>query len=209
MLEDIAATPWRGTVFRLVNQAEYVKALQEMGIDVQGISEVVSLLQERGLKDDPADILDGPFAFKPNLKPYQTRFSDGTVRVFYSSLDSETAEREQAHWYKRLILQGQQRPIKMYFRCVECTFDGDIKDLRPKVGNWPFLIADDGYNECNRLGAEANASGLGGLLSQSARRPEGTTSPVFSRPCLSGVEFREYRAFDFDPAAQVVTISPA
>jgi len=100
-----------------------------MGIDSRGISEVVSLLQERGLTDDPAEILDGPFAVKPNLQPYQTRFSDGSVRVFYSALDSVTAELEQAYWYKRLILQGQRMPIRMYYRCVESSFDGNVKDL--------------------------------------------------------------------------------
>ncbi len=207
MLEDVAKVPRQGHIFRFVNQKKHVETLREMGLDTEAISEVVSLLEEHGLTDDPTEVLDGPFAHKPLLKPRQTRFSDGTVRVFYSALEPETAEREQEHRFLKLLLDDQPTPLRAVYRCVQCTFTGEVKDLRPWVDRWSFLIADGGYEQCNLLGAEAAESGLGGLLSQSARRLEGTTSPVFSRRCLSGVEFQGYRVFDYDPGTRTVKIS--
>jgi hypothetical protein len=207
MLEDIVATPYQGSVFRYVNREQHIELLRKLGFDPQGISEIVALLQECGITDDPSDVLDGPFAYKPLLKSERTRFSDGTVRVFYSALEPETAKREQQHWHMKPLLQGGEAPLRMYYRCVQCTFSGDVKDLRPMVGKWPFLVDDDGYDQCNQLGVEAARSGLGGLLSRSARRPEGTTSPIFSRPCLSDVEFQAYSMFEYDPSTKAVTVS--
>lgn len=199
MLENVPITPHQGPVFRFANQARHVKVLTDMGLDSDDVGEMVSLLQDRGMTDDPTRILDGPFEAKPFLNPVQTRFSDGNLRVFYSALEAETAEREVRYWYMKPLLAGQREPLTVYYRRIRCSFHGDVKDLRPRVGLWPFLIADDGYPQCNQIGGEAAASGLGGLLSQSARHAPGTTLPVFARACLSNVELQEYRAFQYDP----------
>jgi hypothetical protein len=177
-----------------------------MGLSGADIAETVGLLRERGLMENEAEVLDGPFAHKPQLQPVQTRFSDGTIRVFYSALEVATAERESAYWYMKPLLQGEQ-PVRLFYRYFRCSFNGDVKDLRPLVGEHPYLIADTGYAACNAIGAEAFAAGLGGLLSRSARRPEGTTSSVFRRQCLSDVQFQGWRVFTYDPETQITTIS--
>lgn len=206
MLEDIPATVHQGLIFRLVNQAQHVKVLTEMGLQVEDISEMVALLRERGVSDEPVRFLDGPFELKPFYSGEPTRFSDGSVRVFYSALDADTTEREIRYWYLKPLATGQAR-LTVYYRQLRCSFEGRVKDLRPRVGEWPFLVADDGYPQCNQIGAEANASGIGGLLSQSARHAPGTTLPVFARGCLSAPELQEYRALHYDPANGSVTVT--
>jgi len=206
MLEDIPAIPRQGAVFRLANPGNASEAILEMGLDAEGISEMLSLLRERRLAGDPEDLLDGPFADKPFYKPQRTRFSDGSVRVFYSALEAETAEYEIEYWHMKPLVDGQDAPLRVYYHLFQCNFAGEVKDLRPLVGKWPFLIADNGYDQCNELGAEAAKTDLGGLLSQSARRPKGTTSPVFLRGCLSGPVFLDYRIFDYDSGTKKISV---
>lgn len=208
MLEGIAAIRHESPALRFVNQARHVKVLTDMGLDVEQVTEMITLLRERAVRDDPSEIIEGPFAAKPFLNPEQTRFSNGNLRVFYSGLEVETAEREITHWYLKPLLNGVT-PVRVFYRLAQCRFEGDVKDLRPKIGDWPFLIADDGYNQCNQIGAEAAGAGLAGLLSRSARRPEGTTLPVFAKHSLSNVELHGYRMFSYDPATGDVTVTLA
>ncbi len=208
MLEGIATIRHQSPTLRLVNQARHVKVLTDMGLDIEQVDEMLTLLRDRGIRDDPSEIIEGPFASKPLLNPRQTRFSDGNLRVFYSALEVETAEMEIRHWYLKPLLDGVT-PVRVFYRLAQCEFAGEVKDLRPIVGDWPFLIADDGYNQCNRVGAEAAGSGLAGLLSQSAQRPEGTTLPVFAMHSLSNAELHGYRMFSYDPVTGDVTVTPA
>ena len=206
MLEGIATSRHEGPTLRLVNPPQHVKVLTDMGFDVEQIDEMITLLRDRGVRDDSSEIIDGPFADKPFLKLQQTRFSDGNLRVFYSALEVETAESETRHWHLKPLLDGVT-PVRAFYRLAQCRFAGDVKDLRRKVDDWPFLIADDGYTQCNQIGAEAAGAGLAGLLSRSARRPEGTTLPVFSKASLSNVELHGYRIFSYDPATGDVTVT--
>ncbi len=209
MLEEIESTHHEGLIFRLVNQARHVEFLRGIGLDVDQTEEMLTFLRQRGIGDDPVDVLNSPFADKPLLKAIQTRFSDGTLRVFYSATEPQTAEQEVRYWYVKPALEARRTPVRMYYRLAACDFFGDVKDLRPKVNDWPFLTANDGYDSCNEIGKEAASSGLTGLLSQSARRPEGTTLPVFARSALTGVQLQDYRVLSYDPATGNVTISVA
>jgi hypothetical protein len=170
-----------------------------MGVDGAGIDEMLSLLRGRGVVSTPEQILDGPFAPKRFLAS-RTRFSDGRIRIYYSALDYETAEAEVYHWTVRPLLQGMANRRPVFYQRAACQFEGVIKDLRPKLQDWPFLVANLGYDDCNRIGAEAEALDLGGLLSQSARRPQGTTLPVFRRDCLSKPRVEGVKVFIYDPA---------
>jgi hypothetical protein len=206
VLEDIPSVEREGPVYRFANQARYVQVLRDMGLSADDIGEMVTLLRDRGLTENEAEVLDGPFAYKPLVKADQTRFSDGSTRVFYSALEVGTAEREVTHGYIKGLLTGTA-PVTLFYRYFRASFRGEVKDLRPHIAQWPFLVADDGYDQCNIIGAEASQSGLGGLLSQSARRPEGTTSPVFQRGTLSDVVFEGWRVFRYDPDNHITTIS--
>ncbi|SRR6266508_5322449 len=208
MLEQVETTTFEGPTLRLVNQVSHMEKLRDLGLDPRQIEEMIELLRDRGFTDDPSDVIEGPFANKSLYKTDQTRFSDGTLRVFYSALEAETVEREIRYWYLKPLLQGNV-PTRAYYRLARVRFAGDVKDLRPKVEEWPFLVAENGYDACNQLGEEAVESGLAALMSRSARRPDGTTLPVFSKNSLSQVELQGYRVFSYDPENGEVTVSAA
>jgi hypothetical protein len=108
----------------------------------------------------------------------------------------------------RSLVSGTQSK-RVFYRRVRCQFSGQVNDLRSKTEEWAFFVADDGYDECNKIGAEAHASGIDGLLTTSARRREGTNLPVFQRGSLSGVALEGYRVFEFDPTTNDVISSGA
>lgn len=203
MLEGMPAQQFETETFRYASLPKDARdLLLEMRLDPDGVNEMIDLLHDRGMLFGPEQILDGPFTPKPLLhgKPYQTRFSDGSIRVYYSALDHETAEAEMYYWTIKPLLEGPPRVWTVLFQCAACRFSGQVKDLRPKIAEWPFLTADKGYDVCNQVAAEAKAAGLDGLLSQSARRQEGTTLPVFKRECLSDARLEGERIFMYDPS---------
>ena len=200
MLESIPVTIYSGPTLRLALNPSREKQLRDFNLTAVQVAEVLALLID--LPDEANEVIEAPFANKRFL-PGQTRFSDGSP-VFYSALELETVEKEVAHWYRL----GSAFPLPMYRRVANVEFSGDVKDLRPMTSVWPFLIADKPYDECNKLGTEAIAAKLAGLLSQSARQPTGTTLPVFNRNALSGTELRDWRVFTYNPATDEVLVTP-
>ena len=68
-----------------------------MGLDAEDVDEILEFLGERRGWANGQRLLDASFAPKPQLEARKiaaTRFSDGSIRVFYSSLEPETAELE-------------------------------------------------------------------------------------------------------------------
>ncbi len=177
-----------------------------MGIDETGVDELLALMGERGISNDDAyEIIRAPFELRFYPRQGQTRFSDGSIRVFYSALEQSTAEAEVYYWYVKPLLEGGAKRT-VYLRCATCVFDGLVKDLRPKLSEWPFLIDDAGYPECNRIGAEASQT-VAGLLTWSARKHDGTNLPTFTQVALSNPVLKEFRVFYFDPESGLRTIT--
>ena len=139
------------------------------------------LLLPRNISDNPEDLCDDVFKPKPQLLKVEncTRFSDGAYSVFYRSLESETAKVEVCHSFRKYAGKPTSSRTAYYSR-FSCRFDGSVKDLRPMHTAWPGLTHDSDYSFCNDLGAESVASDLDGLLTPSARRPDGTNLPVFN-----------------------------
>ena len=73
--------------------------------------------------------------------------------------------------------------------------------------NWPDLTHESDYGFCNGLGTEAVASGLDGLLTPSARRPDGTNLPVFRRRAVSNPVAHALVAMTLDPSSGEVAVS--
>ena len=74
------------------------------------------------IRDSLEDLLDEPFRLRKQFRE-QTRFSDGSFRVFYSSLDAQTAEAEARHWFMRYMGKpGGSRT--MHYHQFSCTFEG-------------------------------------------------------------------------------------
>ena len=208
MLESIPTEPSDLRVFRVAIQISLSTFLETQGIDEEGMGEVRSLLQSRGMGDSPEELCEAPFRPKPRLRKVgrRTRFSDGSFPVFYSSLDPETAEAEVRHWVP-YFLGGPTGRRTAYFSRFACDFKGTTKDLRSKKQAWPGLLHDSDYEFCNRLGAEAVRLGLDGLLTPSARKESGTNVPVFTRKSISNPREPVLLSMTYDPASKKVSSS--
>ena len=193
-------------MYRLARDRPIEDIFAEHGLDASAGTEIVADLVEFGYALNERELLDTPF--RPKRKRNPTRFSDGSFPVFYSSLDSDTAEAEVRHWTPT-FMGRPGRPRTAYFRLFRCTFEGLEKDLRPHIGAWPNLVHDSDYTFCNQVGAEAVELGLDGLVTWSARRAQGANLPVFSRPSLRDPETGGLIALTYDPATGSVSVRPA
>lgn len=196
MLEGIPARHQRRTVYRFA-RLPADEFLNSLGVGAQGERELRELLHEAGyMPPSPEELCDAPFRRKPVLRRV-TRFSDGSYPVFYAALEPETAEAEVTHWFRTFA--GTPRGSRTaYYERLSCTFDGTVKDLRPKEAEWQGLTDED-YAFCNRLGAEAMRASLDGLVTPSARRRGGTNLPVFQRQAIADAESQGVTAITYDP----------
>ena len=177
--------------------------MAELRLDPQSSNELRELLAASDQGTELDELLDGPFRPKRRLR-HRTRFSDGSVPVFYSSLDSATAEAEMRYWFPRYSGRPQH-PRTAYYRRFSCTFDGIEKDLRAKISDWPDLVHDNDYSFCNQLGAEARRLEVDGLVTLSARH-EGANLPVFARQAVSDPELEGGVAMTYHPDTGRVTV---
>ena len=125
--------------------------------------------------------------FDPIFKPKpennsDSRFSDGSFPVFYSSLKKETAKAESCYWDN--TLSDWDKPfLRVLF---SCEFSGNIKDFQSST--YPKLKQNrgqaNGYAFCQELGKQSSGDRLYGLLVPSARHLDGVNLPVFSRYAL-------------------------
>ena len=208
MLETIDTDSLQTDVFRLASHIQDVDFLRTQGFDDESVNEMFDLLVSFGISDKAVDLCDELFRPKPQLQKaeHRTRFSDGTFPVFYSSLEPGTAESEMKFWFLKNVSKPT-KPRTAYYSRYSCRFDGSIKDLRPMHADWPNLTHDNDYGFCNRLGTEAVASDLDGLLTPSARKPNGTNLPVFRRRAVSNPVIHALVAMTLDHSSGEIAVS--
>ncbi|MEK6681605.1 MAG: RES family NAD+ phosphorylase [Nitrospirota bacterium] len=201
MLEKLTAQSLEKRVFRYSNQQGEVDFLQRMGLATEAVAEIVELLRERQENESLETLLDKPFMPKLQLEKQRivSRYSDGSIRVFYSALERETAEVEVKHHMRKYLTQHTTKPRTVYFLRFACDFSGYSKDLREKYNEWPWLTHDTDLSMCHGIAREAVQEGLDGFLAPSARRNNGTCLPVFKRAAISNPEREELVSFTFDP----------
>lgn len=196
MLEDIPRQLLSAAPVRFQSLADAVDAARATGVSEQNLESLVRFLHDRGRSEGPDSYLDRPFAPKRQFSP-QSRFSDGSYPVFYSALDEETARAEIIHLRSALGQVGTA-----YYRFISCRFEGHIKDLCDRLGEFPYLVQDrstGAYDRCNEIGREARAAGLDGLRTISAQRSAGECLPVFQRAALSSPNVGVLFSFALDP----------
>lgn len=209
MLEGVEIFAANHRIYRFANLVDFESMLREMGLDAEDVDEILEFLGERRGEANGERLLDASFAPKPQLEARKitpTRFSDGSIRVFYSSLESETAELEVLHWYAGAAI-GSSRRVAYYSR-LRCRFRGSAANLRPKAQAWSFLIenGEHAYSRCQALAREAIELNVAGLLTPSARRASGTNVPVFRRQALSEPEILGVVAFSGEPSTGEVIV---
>ena len=178
--------------------------MAELQLDPQGVDELRKFLVAGSHTDSLEELLDGPFRQKRRFKR-QTRFSDGSFPVFYSSFDAPTVEAEVKHWLPSYI--GQPRnPRTVYYQRFSCTFDGVEKDLRSIIKDWPQLMEGSDYTFCNRLGAEARTLKVDALVTLSVRHKAGVNLPVFSRETIGKPRSEAFLAMTYNPSAGKVFV---
>jgi hypothetical protein len=210
VLTPIPTEHFEAILYRLSSQQSNVDFLREQGFDTESIEEIRELLRSRGIADTPEELCDAPFRQKSGLQKlrFKTRYSDGSFPVFYASLEYATAKAEIRYWFPRFAGRPSG-PRTGFYSQVLCNFDGAVKDVRSRQGEWPNLTHDNDYRFCNALGAEAVEVGLDGLVVPSARRSGGVNVPVFRRQALSNPAILDLVAVTFDPADGSVTIAPS
>lgn len=205
MLEKLRIQKGHAKVFRLGQFSQVNDHLDSLQLDAQSRNELDELAKASRSKGGLKHLVDASFRRKRKFKR-QTRFSNGSFPVFYSSLESATAKAEISHWIPE-FLGKPKTPRKARFILFSCLFEGRRIDLRSKTAKWPDLIHESDYSFCNRTGAEAVRMKLDGLVTFSARRPNGVNLPVFSRNALSNPEFLTLVEFNYDPGTSKVSIS--
>ena len=175
-------------VYRLASFPKFRDFVTKVGIDSRGQLDLEAAVVAAGLqyllRSDPSALLDLPFAKRTfRRRILATRFSDGTYRVFYSSLEIRTAECETVSWATRSYFGQPTSDRQLHYAELNCEFVGNVKDLTVSESLRAKLIAPRDYGYCNRLGADAARRGLDGLVVPSARCI-GTNLPVFSRKAL-------------------------
>jgi hypothetical protein len=205
MLEAFSVANVTQDVHRFANLSRVSQFAQKKGLTIDQVAEVITFARE----DVTRELMEGPFQRKPllgNRFGDKSRFSDGEWPVFYAAIGRVTAEKESAHHYGRKAAGDTDARRSVHYSIVRCRFSGDVVDLRPKLPEWPDLIADD-YSFCNGLGNEARARRLGGFLAPSARnRPEGTTLPAFIAAALSGPVIEATAKLTFDAGETAVEV---
>lgn len=203
MLEDIPAKQATHVLLRLAASKaakDTFDAMFDVPLDPQDLIEIRRLMPADKWLAPPSAVIRSQFEVRSGVPPSgQTRFSDGTKRVYYSALELQTTIAERLHWFKRE--SRPQQVTRLYLRILQCDFSGYVKDLVPHAVDRPFLTTNDGYSQCNALANEAIAAGLDALLTPSARHTGGICVPVFNEATLSNAVFTTSHVFEYVPKA--------
>ncbi len=157
----------------------------DRGIDPASLDDILHLISPDEVVTSPDQMLDD--AFRPREEfdtPFpKTRFSDGTIGVYYSALEERTCKAELSFRIRSSAPEDSPR----YYSLVGCHYDGHTADIRELGTTHSELTSKDetGYPFCRELAKSAVAEGLDGFLTTSARADGGTCVPVFTRRTLS------------------------
>ncbi len=197
MLESLTPKKEQHTVVRLSAMSDsIVERLLNRGISPESFPEIQERLRRLGIVIELAQLIDKVFEPSTNPKhptPFaKTRFSNGDKAVFYSALEDETSIEEiryhQTQSGEFSDLENTPKAPPRYFQLYETDFDGTMLDLFIIHADCPELTSKDesGYPRCGQLAEEASRS-IDAFRTPSARRPEGTCTPVFDRQSLGDI----------------------
>lgn len=208
MIENIPNKSLRIDVFRLAGERKVSQLIEALGVDPKSVPRTREFLRPYHAGHSLNELCDAQFKPRPRLYKHghpKSRFSNGSFPVFYTSLESQTADAEIKHWVP-IILGKTKNPRTIFYRRIRCKFNGLVKDLRSKQGDWPNLTHDSSYCFCNRLGTEARESNIDAFLTPSVRKRNGTNLPIFKRDAINDPELIEWVSVTYDPQDDCITI---
>ena len=130
------------------------------------------------------------------FRHWQTsRFSDGAFGVWYGSESIETTVYETAHhWFNGLLRDagfesiqaaGASDVITAERKLYDVRCDAALLNLRPQSHLYSGLTHKTDYSMTHAIGARLHKEGHPGLVTQSARRPQGHNYAIFNPNVLS------------------------
>ena len=200
MLENIPSRSLRTDVFRLAGERRISQLIEALGVDLKSVPRTQEFLRPYHAGHSLNKLCDAQFEPRLNLYKHgypKSRFSNGSFPVFYTSLESQTADAEIKHWVPRIV-GNPKSPRTIFYRRIRCRFNGLVKDIRGMQGVWPRLTHDSSYCFCNKLGLEASGLKIDAFLTPSARRKNGTNLPIFTRSAISDLELIEWVSVTYD-----------
>lgn len=153
------------------------------------------------------------YVFK-RKKALISRYSNGSYPVWYASTDIETSFYESLHhWHKTFIFAPKFKHIDhKVIKALRTVFTvrcrAALIDLRNKAKNEDKLLAAEAsnYDYTQKIGARINREGHPGLITASARHPNGENVVLFKPHILSNPSHYNDYIYEYDINTQRLLI---
>jgi hypothetical protein len=134
-----------------------------------------------------------------HLDPEGSRFSDGSLGVYYCARTLDTALAEVRFHQERFLRRTNEGPIRLELRLYFSDLDAKLIDMR----KLPACHIPDDYHPGQRLGRVWREGGKDGVLYRSVRHEGGLCAAVFRPRVLGACTQSTHYAFHFDGASIV------
>lgn len=170
--------------------------------------------EARVKRDCPPNLIQRGFHYTMSVmypfesENYQrTRYSDGSFGCWYGSMDLETSIYETAfhHLKIELDIQGNNEVIVRERAVYNIHCESVLLDFRGQQTAYPDLIHDD-YAYTQQIGRKLSTQGHPGLLTPSARKPDGVNVVVFNPGILSNPRLSQFLTYYINPMKQTVEV---
>lgn len=214
LLTDVVA--YQGDVLRNIVG---IRRSQDLFDDLTDDPDDYALAQEAESRTRPAltgaGVINRPFDYGVIAHPFtmhnwaQTRFSDGSFGVFYSSLDLETTIRETV--YHTLLdldaanFLNHRQPIIRERRVWLVAVDAILYDCVDRADEYPALIHPHDYRFTNTVGRYIHENDRDGLLTRSARC-DGVNAPVFRSDRLTNPRDHCFLSYTVNVQDEIVSV---
>lgn len=194
MLEGLARSNEDVVAVRVCVQTKSGAAqMAEIGVDAEDAQENQAYFGSHDVSLESH--LDYIFSKRMQRGAERSRFTDGSIPVFYTAIEEETALAERAHW--------MSPAHRITFQLVNVDFHGAVKDLRsidPMPSHLTGEAAVGAYQSCFYITVDAVAERLDAFKTPSARRGGGCCFPILTRRSVQALRPRGLVQFEYDEA---------
>lgn len=118
----------------------------------------------------------------------QSRFSNGSFGVWYGCDTLETSVYETAyHWLHGFLADAgfDRLAVSVERKIYRVNCQASLLDFRPLVSRYPALVHKTDYGATQAIGAKMHREGHPGLVTRSARHPQGQNHAILNPAVLS------------------------